>query len=109
MRVKIATEAKADIRNQIAYLSGKTIAGIVTFRSIIERARDLRASHPHAGHTRQNDLPIRGSMRIIVDGWYFDYDIIDGSVWIQRITHSMTMPSLIYDDDFDYENDRPAD
>ncbi|KQN74388.1 hypothetical protein [Devosia sp. Leaf64] len=107
MRVKVSKEAKRDIQREIDYLKGKTISGILTFRSIIERARQLLASQPSAGRVRPSSLPIRGAQRIIVDGWCFDYDVIDGSVWLQRVTHSIATPSLKYDDDFDYEKDDP--
>lgn len=102
MRVKLSREARQDIERQVAYLSGKTIAGTVTFRDIIKRAQRLLSTHPHAGQS-DTRIPIRGAMRIIVDGWHFDYDIIGGSVWVQRITSSVNTPSLKYDDDFDYE------
>lgn len=35
MRVKVSKEAKRDIQREIDYLKGKTISGILTFRSII--------------------------------------------------------------------------
>lgn len=102
MRVKLSKEARQDLDRQIAYLSGKTIAGIVTFRDIIKRAQRLLSSQPHAGQA-DTRIPIRGAMRIIIDGWHFDYDFIEGTVWVQRITSSINTPSLKYDDDFDYE------
>ena len=102
MRVKLSKEARQDIDRQIAYLSGKTIAGMVTFRDIIRRARRLLSSQPHAGQA-DSRIPIRAAMRIIIDGWHFDYDIVGGTVWVQRITNSVNTPSLKYDDDFDYE------
>lgn len=102
MRVKLSKEARQDIERQIAYLTGKTISGIATFRDIIKRAQRLLASQPHAGQS-DTRIPIRGAMRIIIDGWHFDYDIIGGEVWVQRITSSVNTPSLKYDDDFDYE------
>jgi plasmid stabilization system protein ParE len=102
MRVKLSKEARQDIDRQITYLSGKTISGIVTFRAVIKRAERLLSSQPHAGQA-DTRIPIRGAMRIIIDGWHFDYDIIDGTVWVQRITSSVNTPSPKYDDDFDYE------
>ncbi len=102
MRVKLSKEARQDIERQVAYLSGKTIAGIATFRDIIRRAQRLLASQPHAGQA-DTRIPIRGAMRIIIEGWHFDYDIIEGTIWVQRITSSINTPSLKYDDDFDYE------
>lgn len=103
MRVKLSKEARQDIARQIEYLSDKTIAGIITFRDIIKRAQRLLASQPHAGLTGA-EIPVRGAMRIIIEGWYFDYDIIGGEVWVQRITSSINTPLLKYDDDFDYED-----
>lgn len=102
MRVKLSKDARQDIDRQIAYLSGKTIAGLVTFRDIIKRAQRLLSSQPHAGQS-DSRIPIRGAMRIIIDGWHFDYDIIGGEVWVQRITSSINTPSPKYDDNFDYE------
>jgi hypothetical protein len=46
---------------------------------------------------------MRGAMRIIVDGWHFDYEIIGDVVWVYRITSSINTPSLKYEDNFDYE------
>ncbi len=102
MRVRLSKEARQDIDRQITYLSGKTISGIVTFRDVIKRAQRLLASQPHAGQS-DTRIPLRGAMRIIIHGWHFDYDIIGGEVWVQRITSSINTPSLKYDDDFDYE------
>ena len=103
MRVTLSKEARQDSARQIEYLSGKTIAGIVTFRDIIKRAQRLLSSQPHAGRTGA-EIPVRGAMRIIIEGWYFDYDIIGGEVWVQRITSSINTPVVKYDDDFDYED-----
>lgn len=103
MRVKLSKEARQDIEQQMEYLSGKTIAGIVTFRDIIKRAQRLLASQPHAGRT-DPEIPIRGAMRVIIEGWRFDYDIVGSEVWVQRITSSINTPLLEYDDDFDYED-----
>lgn len=102
MRVKLSKEARQDIDREITCLSGKTIAGIVTFRDIIRRAQRLLSSQPHSGQS-DTRIPIRGAMRIIIQGWHFDYDVIEGTVWVQRITSSINTPSFKYDDDFDYE------
>ena len=104
MRVKLSTDAKQDVRQQIDYLRGKTIAGIMTFRNMLARAQRLLSSQPHAGHV-DAAIPICGARRITIDGWHFDYDIIDETVWIQRITSSINTPTLRYDDSFDYESD----
>lgn len=108
MKVRFSSDAKADIARQVQYLNGKTNQGIATFRNIVDRGRTLAASNPGAGFT-DSEIPIQGSKRIIVEGWYFDYDIIDEVVWIQRVTSSVNTPSLKYDDDFDYEDDHDHD
>lgn len=102
MKVRISTEAQRDIADQVEFLRGKTNSGIATFRNIVSRGRSIIASQPNAGFT-DSEIPIRGAKRVIVDGWYFDYDVIDDTIWIQRITSSINTPSLKYDDDFDYE------
>ena len=103
MKVKLSSEARQDIDHQVAYLTGKTNSGIVTFRNIISRAARLLSDQPYVGQTAV-EIPIRGARRAIIDGWRFDYDIVDGVVWIQRITSSINTPSLTYDDDADYED-----
>ena len=103
MKVKLSSEARQDIDRQVAYLTGKTNSGITTFRHIIDRAARLLVGQPHAGQT-DSEIPIQGARRIIIDGWYFDYDIIGGTIWIQRITSSINTPSLTYDADVDYED-----
>lgn len=103
MKVKLSSEARQDIDRQVDYLTGKTNSGITTFRNIISRAARLLRDQPYVGQTAA-EIPIRGARRVIIDGWYFDYDIIDGAIWIQRITSSINTPSLTYDDDADYEN-----
>lgn len=102
MRVRFSTEAQQDISNQVAYLRGKTISGIAAFRAVIKRGQSLLSDQPGAGFT-ESAIPIRGARRIIVDGWYFDHAVIDGTIWVFRITSSVNTPSLKYDDDFDYE------
>lgn len=104
MRVRFSTDAQRDIADQLAYLRGKTISGMASFRDLIRRGQALLKNQPDAGFTA-SEIPIRGARRIILDGWYFDYDIIDGMIWVQRITSSINTPSLKYDDDFDYEAD----
>ena len=103
MQVKLSSEARQDIDRQVDYLTGRTNAGITTFRNIIRRAARLLGDQPDAGQA-DAEIPIRGARRIIIDGWYFDYDIIGGTVWIQRVTSSINTPSLTYDDDVDYED-----
>lgn len=63
----------------------------------------LLGDHPDAGFAEAQIL-IRGARRIIVDGWYFDYDVIDAAVWVHRITSSVNTPMLRQDDDADYED-----
>lgn len=102
MKVRFSMEAQRDIAEQVEYLKSKTNSGIASFRNIIVRGRSIIAGQPRAGFT-DSEIPIRGAMRIIVEGWYFDYDIINDAVWVQRVTSSINTPSLRYDDDFDYE------
>ena len=102
MKVKLSADAQRDIRQQVDYLTGKTIAGIATFRDTIRRGQRLLQSQPNAGQEKFA-IPIRGARRLIVDGWYFDYEIVDGAIWVYRITSSINTPMLSYDDDFDYE------
>lgn len=103
MKVRFSSDAQADIAGQIAFLKGKTNQGIATFRNIVSRGRALIATNPEAGLT-DSKIPIRGARRVIVDGWYFDYEIIGGDIWVLRITSSINTPSLKYDDDYDYED-----
>lgn len=102
MRVKLSSEAQQDIQVQIAYLRGKTNSGIAGFRDTVRRGLKLLQSQPDAGFT-DSKIPIRGAKRVIVEGWYFDYDVIEGSIWVHRITSSVNTPSLHHDDDADYE------
>jgi plasmid stabilization system protein ParE len=106
MKVKFSSDAQRDISDQVTYLSGKTISGVAAFRDIIRRALVLLKGQPTSGFT-DSEIPIRGAKRIIVAGWYFDYDITDDTIWVQRITSSVNTPSLRYDDDFDYEDTSP--
>jgi len=105
MRVKLSSEAQQDIQAQIAYLRGRTNSGIASFRDTVRRGLTLVRSQPDARFT-DSKIPIRGAKRVIVDGWYFDYDVIEGSIWVHRITSSVNTPSFHYDDDADYEVDK---
>lgn len=102
MRVRFSADARRDIEDQITYLRGKTNSGIVRFRDLVQRGAALLQDRPHAGFT-ESRIPIRGARRIIVDGWYFDYDVVADTIWVHRITSSVNTPSLDYDDDGDYE------
>jgi len=104
MRVRLSAESQRDISGQLAYLRGKTVSGMVAFRDITKRGLTLLKDQPGAGFT-ESAIPLRGARRIIVSGWYFDYDVIDDTVLVHRITSSINTPSLKYDDDFDYESD----
>ena len=68
MKVKLSSEARQDIDHQVAYLTGKTNSGIVTFRNIISRAPRLLSDQPYVGQTAA-EIPIRGARRAIIDGW----------------------------------------
>ena len=103
MRIRLSADAKRDIDREVDYLRGKTNSGIVVFRNIIARARHVLASQPEAGHTA-SALPLRGARRLIIGGWHFDYDVVDDTIWVRRITSSVNTPSLHYDDDADYED-----
>ncbi|WEK03950.1 MAG: hypothetical protein P0Y65_17425 [Candidatus Devosia phytovorans] len=92
MRVRLSADA----------LRGKTNSGIASFRNVIRRGLTLLHDRPGAGFT-DSRIPIQGARRIIVDGWYFDYDVIGDAIWVHRITSSVNTPSLSHEDDFDYE------
>lgn len=81
MKVRFSSDAQRDIADQIHYLTGKTHTGIAAFRNIISRARSLVSAQPYAGFAG-SEIPIRGARRVIVDGWYFDYDIIGDTIWV---------------------------
>ena len=97
MKVRFSTDAQQDIARHVDYLRGKTVSGLAAFRNTISRGTTIMTSQPNAGFT-DSKIPIRGARRVIVDGWYFDYDIIDDIIWIQRITSSINTPSVKYDD-----------
>ena len=102
MKVRLSSEAKADIDEYVNYLTGKTISGIAKFRATLDRAISIVSYQPEAGLT-DSRIPIIGARRIIVEGWRFDYDIINDVVLIQRITHSRNTPMISIADDTDYE------
>ena len=64
MKVKLSSEARQDIDHQVAYLTGKTNSGIVTFRNIISRAARLLSDQPYVGQTAA-EIPIRGARRAL--------------------------------------------
>lgn len=100
MQVRIAELAKAYVRRETRYLRERSPSGALAFQRIVQRVMVLVAGFPASGST-DSIIPLTGARRIIIDGYLFDYDLIDGTVWIQNIKSSVNVNIIAIEDDSD--------
>lgn len=102
MKVRLSSDARAYIAKETRYLKARSRVGAEGFRNIIRRVEKWVADFPQSGIT-DSAIPLTNARRVIADGYLFDYDIIDGVVWIQNIRSSVAVMTIEVEDDLDYE------
>lgn len=102
MKVRISSKAKAYIAKEGAYLRKHSPMGAKTFGNIVRRAKKVIETFPDGGAT-DSAIPLTGARRASVDGYLFDYDLIDGEVWILGVISSAAVNTIEVEDDLDYE------
>lgn len=109
MKVRFSSDARSYLAHEVGYLKKRSSSGAARFMNVVDRARRLVSQHNEVGFA-DSKVPIKGARRISVGDYLFDYDIIDGVVWIQNIVPSQKTPILSIDDEEDYDapfNDEP--
>ena len=104
MKVILSTRAQAYIAQERKYLRAESPMGAKRFTKIIRRAKEVLRTFPNGGAT-ESAIPLTGAHRARIEGYLFDYDLIDGEVWIQGIISSAAVNTIAVEDDMDYEAD----
>jgi plasmid stabilization system protein ParE len=107
MKVRLSSEARAYVAQEARYLRDRSASAALKFKEIVDRAILLIGQHPAAGF-QQSGVPIKGSHRVVIGGYLFDYDIINDVAWIQNVRHSRNSPTIPIEPDADYEEPDPA-
>lgn len=107
MKVRLSSEASAYIAKEARYLQDRSASGALRFKDIVKRALQLIGEHPAAGF-QQSGVPIKGSHRVVIGEYLFDYDVIRDVAWIQNVRHSRNTPTIPIEPDADYEEPGPA-
>lgn len=107
MKVRLSSEARTYIAQEARYLRDRSASGARKFKEIVDRALLLIGQHPAAGF-QESGVPIKGSHRVVIGDYLFDYDIIRDVAWIQNVRHSRNTPTIPIEPDADYEEPDPA-
>jgi plasmid stabilization system protein ParE len=102
MKVRFSSEARRYLMQEAAYLRERSVSGAARFQRIVDRARRQIGTFPEPGLT-DSVVSIAGARRITVEEYLFDYDLADGIATIMVVRHARNTPTIIIEDDADYE------
>lgn len=102
MKVRLSSRAKAFIAKEGRYLRQVSPQGAKRFSEIVQRARKIIQIFPEGGVT-SSAIPLTGARRVSIEGYLFDYDLIEATVWIVGIIASGAVNTIAIEDDSDYE------
>jgi len=102
MKVRISSEARRYIAREAEYLRERSPAGAARFQRIVARACRQIGTFPESGLT-DSIVSIAGARRITIEEYLFDYDLADGVATVMVIRHARNTPTVLIEDDTDYE------
>lgn len=103
MRVRFSSEARPYIAREAAYLRERSTTGALRFHGIVDRARRQIETLPDSGHT-DSVVALAGARRVAIEEYLFDHDVTEGVATILVVRHSRNTPTIVIEDDADYED-----
>lgn len=103
MKLVVSPQARDYIKSEAAYLKKRSPQAALNFRDDLGRLRKNLLQFPHLGH-ETSEIPIAGIRRFVMGAYLVDYEISRDDIVILKIRHGhQSPPSIVVEDDFDYE------